>query len=102
MCGEAQVCTGDICLRPTDLDFEPEFDVVLRDARGNTLESQKLSYERRKFCFEGRENGDYELAFVLFKKGVPQPARVFPTRYKRDTDKPNDVHYMVEAVCPER
>jgi hypothetical protein len=81
LCGEAVVCSGDICGRPSDLDFDDEFDVILRDRHGKKLESIRLSYEHRNFCFEGRSNGDYQLAFVLYEKGVPQPARVFPTKY---------------------
>ena|SRR5215469_1620603 len=102
LCGVAVVCSGDICTRPSQLDFDDQFDVVLRDKHGNRLDSKKLSYEHRKFCFEGRSDGDYQLAFVLYVKGIPQPARVFPTKYKRSQNKPNDAVYMVEATCPER
>jgi len=101
LCGEAHICTGDICGRPTDFDFDHEFDVVLRDAHGNKLDSQTLSYEKPKFCFQGHKDGDYQLAFVLYRKGIPQPARMFPTRYRHNADKPNDVYYMIESVCPE-
>ena len=100
LCGEALVCNGDICGRPSMLDFGDQFDVVLRDKRGNELASKKLSYEQRKFCFEGRSDGDYQIAFVLYEKGAPQPARVFPTKYTHKPEKPNDKIYMIEAVCP--
>ena len=100
LCGEAVVCSGDICGRPSALDFDERFDVVLRDKNENRLESKKLSYEQRRFCFEGRSDGDYQLAFVLYQKGVPQPARIFPTKYRRNGNKPNDKVYMVEATCP--
>jgi hypothetical protein len=101
LCGKALVCAGDICGRPSMLEFDEHFDVLLRDKQGNKLDSKQLSYEERKFCFEGRNNGDYQLAFVLYKKGVPQPARIFPTKYKHNPNKPNDKVYMVEAVCPD-
>lgn len=85
---------------PSDYGFDTKFDVVLRDAYGNKLDFQKLSYEQPKFCFEGRKDSEYQLAFVLYKNGLRQPARVFPTRYRRNTDKANDVFYMIGAVCP--
>lgn len=100
LCGEALICTGDICGRPSMLDFDDGFDVVLRDKRGKELDSKRLSYEQRKFCFEGYSDGEYQLAFVLYKKGVRQPARIFPTKYKHDIRKENNKVYMVEATCP--
>ncbi len=89
-------------MSPSHFGFDDKFQVYLRDKGGKNLESKTLSYRERKFCFEGRENGEYQLAFVLYENGVPQPARVFPTKYKRDPKKPNDVIYMIEASCPER
>jgi hypothetical protein len=85
---------------PSAYDFDDTFDVVLRDNRGKELEAKSLSYEERTFCFDGRGNGDYQLAFVLYKNRVPEAARVFPTRYKHDPEKPNDVVYMIAASCP--
>ena len=72
--GEVQVCSGDICLRPSQLGFDEQFDVVLRDKHGNKLVAKSLTYEQRKFCFEGRRDGDYQIALVLYEKGVSQPA----------------------------
>jgi hypothetical protein len=100
LCGKAIVCSGDICGRPSTYDFDDVFYVLLRDNQGNVLETKSLSYEKPNFCFDGRGNGDYQLAFVLYTKGVPEAARVFPTRYKHNTEKPNDVIYMIEARCP--
>ena len=102
LCGKVTVCSGDICGRPSFLDFDDNLDVVLRDKHGNVLESKKLAYtsQQPNFCFQERQNGDYQLAFVLYKKGAPQPARVFPTKYKRNTTKPCDSIYMLQAVCP--
>src|SRR5207245_1603911 len=64
LCGEASVCAGDICMNPSHFGFDDKFQVYLRDKRGNSLESRTLSYRERKFCFEGRESGEYQLAFV--------------------------------------
>jgi hypothetical protein len=94
------VCSGDICGRPSTYDFDENLDVVLRDRQGRELETKSLSHEEPAFCFSGRGNGDYQLAFVLHKNGVPEAARVFPTKYKRKADKPNDAIYMVEVTCP--
>ena len=66
--GRAQVCSGDICMGPSDYGFDTKFDVVLRDAYGNKLDFQKLSYEQPKFCFEGRKDSEYQLAFVLYRR----------------------------------
>jgi len=100
LCGKAIVCSGDICGRPSTYEFDGAFDVVLRDNQGKELETKSLSDEKPTFCFDGRGDGNYQLAFVLYKNGVPEAARVFPTKYKRNAEKPNDVIYMIEATCP--
>ena len=100
LCGTADICSGDICGSPSFYDFDEHFDVVLRDSKGRELETKSLSYKESAFCFSGRENGNYQLAFVLRKNGVPEPARVFPTRYKHNPQKPNDAVYMIEVTCP--
>lgn len=82
--GKAIVCSGDICGRPSVYDFDEGFEVVLRDKRGSEIDKQSLSYQKATFSFDGRENGDYQLAFILYTKGVPEAARVFPIRYKQD------------------
>jgi hypothetical protein len=94
------VCAGDICGRPSVYDFDENFDVVLRDHKGIDLETKSLSHEEAAFCFTGRGDGDYQLAFVLHKNGVSEAARVFPTKYRHDPNKPNDVIYMIEVTCP--
>jgi hypothetical protein len=100
LCGRAMVCSGDICGRPSTYDFDEEFDVVLRDYQGKDLETKSLSHDEPAFCFNGRGDGNYQLAFVLHKNGVPEAARVFPTRYKHNSNKPNDAIYMIEVTCP--
>lgn len=64
------------------------------------METKHLSYENPSFCFDGHENGDYQIAFVLYKSRVPEPARVFPAKYRHNAEKPNDVYYMIEVTCP--
>ena len=100
LCGSASVCSGDLCGRPSTYDFDDGFDVVLRDNQGKELETKSLSYEKPTFCFDGRQNGDYQFAFVLYKNRIPEAARVFPTRYRRNPEKPNDVYHMIAAWCP--
>ena len=100
LCGKASVCSGDICLRPSLLGFDNNFGVVLRSETGKELERKSLSYEKPNFCFDEHGNGDYQIAFVLYTNGVPEPARVFPTRYKRNPKKLNDAIYLIQATCP--
>jgi hypothetical protein len=119
LCGTVQVCSGDICGRPSDYDLDDDMAVELRDKSGTTLDTQKVvletrekqgttqdgtktSYKQteRKFCFEGKRDGDYLLAFVLQKKGIPQPPVIFPAKYSHKGSKPCDSVYMVEPLCP--
>jgi hypothetical protein len=104
LCGEVRICSGDVCGRPTDYGLDENIGVELRDRTGTTiLESKKAvvetrerkctrdfgtktfpcNTEERAFCFEGKRDGYYQLAFILFKNGVPQPAVIFPTKYRR-------------------
>ncbi len=114
------MCSGDICGRPSDYDLDDDITVELRDKggaatiaskrvieetrekEGTTQVGTKVSYKttERTFCFEGRGEGDYVLAFVLYKNGVPQRAVKFPTKYSRKHDKPCNSIYMVELSCP--
>jgi len=119
LCGTVQVCSGDICGRPSDYELDDDIAVELRDRSGTTLATQKVvvetsekhgttqdgtktSYKQteRRFCFEGKGDGDYLLAFVLHKKGVSQPAVIFPTNYSHKRSKPCDSMYVVEPLCP--
>ena len=76
--------------------------VETREKQGTTEDGTKTSYKQteRRFCFEGKRDGDYRLAFVLLKNGVPQPAAIFPTSYSHKRSKPCDSVYMVEPLCP--
>lgn len=101
MCGQVSVCAGDICAGPSVYGLDDVIDVLLRDKHAKLLQSKKLSYKtERKFCFEGESNGEYQLVFVPHKKGVAQPAVVFPTSFKKTRNKPCDSIYMVEPDCP--
>lgn len=101
LCGEVSVCSGDICVGPSVYGLDDKFDVALRDKHARTLDTKKFSYKmQRNFCFEGRRDGEYQIAIVLYEKGSPQPARVYPTNYKQTRKKPCDSIYMVEPVCP--
>jgi hypothetical protein len=107
------------CLRPSDYGLDDDIGVELRDKTGTTLDAQKVvvktrdkqgttqdetktSYKQteRRFCFEGIRDGDYLLAFVFHKNGVPQPAVVFPANYSHNRREPCDSVYMVEPICP--
>jgi hypothetical protein len=119
LCGTVQVCSGDICGRPSDYGLDNDITVQLRDMAGAILESKKVVVETREkegttqigrkvtykteertFCFEGKRDGDYLLAFILYKNGVPQPALRFPTNYSRKRRKACDSVYMLEPSCP--
>jgi hypothetical protein len=120
LCGTVSVCSGDICGNPSSYDLDDDITVELRDKVGTTIfdskkvivetrakegttqDNKRVSYKQteRTFCFEGKRDGDYQLAFVLYKKGVPQPAMVFPTNYKHERKKECDMIYMVEPICP--
>jgi hypothetical protein len=97
LCGTVQICSRDICGRPADHELDDDIAVELRDKSGTTLDTQKVvvetrekqgttqngtktSYKQteRRFCFEGKRDGNYLLAFVLRKKGIPQPAVISP------------------------
>ena len=111
--------SGDICLRPSDFGLDDDIAVELRDKSGTTLDAQKAvaetrekqgttqdgtktSYKQteRRFCFEGKRDGDYLLAFVLHKNGVAQPAVIIPRNYSHKRSEPCDCVYMVEPLCP--
>jgi hypothetical protein len=114
------VCSGDICGRPSDYNLDDDITVELRDRAGTiildsrkailatrektgmTQNGTKTSYKTtdRMFCFEGKGEGGYVFAFVLYKNGTPQPAVEFPTNYSRKRRKACDAIYMVESVCP--
>ena len=120
LCGKVSVCSGDMCGRPADYGLDDNIVVELRDKTGKTvIESKKAVVETtkregttqdnrkavytstdRKFCFEGRPDGKYQLAFIVQKNGVPQPAVTFPTTYSRSLKKACDSVYMVEPSCP--
>lgn len=119
LCGTVQICSGDICGRPSDYELDDDIVVELRDKSGTTVATQKAvvetieeqgttqngtktTYNRtvRGFSFEGKSNGEYRLAFILRKNGVPQPALIFPTKYSHKEDKLGNTVYMLEPICP--
>lgn len=119
LCGTVQICSGDICGLPSDYELDDDVAVELRDKSGATLDTQKVVVEtpekqgttqdgtrtlyrqtERRFCFEGKRDGDYQLAFVLHKNGVSQQAVIFRTNYSAKRSKPCDSVYMVEPLCP--
>ena len=120
LCGTVQVCSGDICGRPSDYGLDDDILVQLRSKSGTAiLDSEKVAVEKRerecttqagtkvscpaterRFCFDGKRDGDYQLAFIVSKNGVPQPAIKFPTNYSRKRRKSCDSIYMVEPSCP--
>jgi hypothetical protein len=119
LCGTVAVCAGDICGRPSDYGLDDDIVVELRDKGGTTLDTQKVvvetremqgttqggsktSYKQtdRRFCFEGKRDGDYLLAFILHKNGIAQPAVIVPRNYSHKRSKTCDSVYMVEPLCP--
>jgi hypothetical protein len=120
LCGTVQVCSGDVCGRPSDYGLDDDITVQLRNKAGTTiLDSKKVVVEKRgrecttqvgtkvscptterTFCFDGKGDGDYQLAFIVSKNGVPQPAVKFPTNYSRKRNQSCNSVYMVEPSCP--
>jgi len=119
LCGSVQVCSGDICGRPTDYELDDEITVELRSKSGTTLDTQKavvvtrqeqgttqsganISFKlmERRFKFEDEPEGEYLLAFILHKSGVPQPALIFPTKYSHKEINLGNTAYMLEPTCP--
>lgn len=120
LCGVVSICVGDLCGAPQNYNLDDDITVELRDKVGTVvLDSKKVALETHKrdcttstgikvscdttertFCFEGKRDGHYQLAFVLFKNGVPQPAVKFPMKYRRKREKECDAVYMVEPSCP--
>ena len=99
LCGKVSVCAGDICAGPSVYGLDDDIDVLLRDKLAKTLQSEKQSNGTR-FCFEGQRDGEYQIVFVLRRKGAPQPAVIFPTSFKQSRKKPCDSIYMIEPICP--
>jgi hypothetical protein len=84
------VAEGEATENPgTTLDTQ-KVVVETREKQGTTQDGTKVSYKQteRRFGFEGKRDGDYLIAFVLHKKGVPQPAVIFPTNYSHKRSKP--------------
>ena len=119
LCGVVDVCAGDICGGPSDYELDDDITVELRNKNGTTLDTRKplvetteeqgttqdlskTSFQRRerRFSFDGKKNGNYVLAFILHKNGVPQPVLIFPIKYYRESH-PVDRVYMLEPICPE-
>ena len=93
LCGTVLLCAGDVCGLS---GFDDAIIVQLRSKTGMTiLDSRKVVVEleqkslalERTFCFEGKRDGDYQLAFILSRNGVPLPVNTFPTNYSRKRDK---------------
>ena len=119
LCGTVQICSGDVCGRPSDYDLDNDITVELKEKKGTILDSKKVVVEthekqgttlngiktpyketEQKFCFEGKGDGDYLLAFVLHRNGIPQPAVIFPMNYSHKRRKACNSVYMVEPSCP--
>jgi len=116
LCGTVKVCSGDICVGPSPFGLDDDITVELRDKTGKrVIDSKKVAVELREgtgttqdnkrvsfqtkeqaFCFTGKRDGNYQLAFILYKKGAAQTPVVFPTNYSATRRKPCDAIYMVE------
>jgi hypothetical protein len=119
LCGSVEICSGDICGSPSVYELDDDITVELRSKSGTMLDTQKvvleviagqgtkqdgtaITYEQkeRRFSFKDKQDGDYLLAFILHKKGVAQPAVIFPTNYSHRREKLSNSVYMVEPTCP--
>ena len=119
LCGSVEICAGDICGSPSVYELDDDITVELRDKsgvvldttkaaivigeeQGTTQEGAKINYDlkQRRFSFEGKHDGRYSLAFILYKNGIPQPALVFPTKYSHRENGMGNTVYMLEPICP--
>ena len=117
--GIVAICSGDICGGPSVYELDEDISVELRTKSGVVLDTQKVVFEtsekqgtkqdgtaitfnqkERRFSFEGKQDGDYLLAFILHKNGIAQPAVIFPTNYSHKRNKLSNSYYMVEPTCP--
>jgi hypothetical protein len=117
--GTVAICSGDICGGPSVYELDEDITVQLRTKNGIVLDAQKVVFEssqkhgtkqdgtaitfeqkERRFSFEGKQDGDYLLAFILYKNGIAQPAVIFPTNYSHKRNKLSNSYYMVEPTCP--
>lgn len=106
-------------MSPSDWELDDAIAVELRDKSGTTLDTQKVLVEtseeqgttqdgtkisfkltQRRFSFRDKRDGDYLLALIVYKDGVPQPAVIFPMNYSHKRSKPGNPVYMVEPSCP--
>ena len=86
-CGTVQICSGDNCGRTWDYELDDDIAVELRDKNDTTLDTQKAVVEMIE------EQG-------TTKKGVSQPAIIFPSNYSHKRNKLGDTVYMLEPTCP--
>jgi hypothetical protein len=120
LCGTIQICSGDICGSPLSYDLDSKITVELRNKAGNTiLDSQQATLQTReeqattldkkqtsykvseyRFSFEGKPDGKYVLAFILYKNGAAQPGVVFPTHYSKKHHATTNPIFMVAPQCP--
>jgi hypothetical protein len=118
LCGSVQICSGDICGSPANYELDDDVTVELRDKsgvildrkkalvemheeQGTTLDGLKTTYnlKQRRFSFEGKPDGHYSIAFILYKSGIPQPALVFATKYSHKAKEVGNTTYMLEPTC---
>jgi hypothetical protein len=122
LCGAIQICSGDIRSSPLTYGLDDKITVELRNKAGKTIiDSQQATFQTRekqgttqdntpisyeeseyRFSFEGKPDGKYVLAFVLYKNGAAQPAVIFPPNYSKKNSKTTTSNsiYMVEPQCP--
>jgi len=120
LCGTIQICSGDICGKPASYGLDDKITIELRNKTSNTIiDSQQASFETREeqgttqdnrrtsykvseytFSFEGKPDGKYVLAFILYENGTARPAVIFPTNYSKKHPTTSNSIYMIEPQCP--
>lgn len=99
LCGLATFCIGQMCGISSHFDLDDKLDVVLRDKRGNALETKRVSDQDTGFCFEGRRSGKYQIAFVTYNKGIARLSTVYPIIYESKREKYWHI-YTIQPHCP--
>lgn len=67
LCGTVQVCSGDLCGRPSDYDLDDDITVELRERSGTILDSKKVAIETREIQERDKDLLQRNSAEILFR-----------------------------------
>jgi hypothetical protein len=76
LCGTVEVCSGDICGRPSDYELDDDITVELRDGNGRTIGTQKAAIqtsEEQSVWSDRRRCADRGLGCVFIRTRSSEP-----------------------------